>query len=340
MTIQDAIQGATAGDTITIPSGTYDVSGLTLPGNITLEASGSVNLVGDMSVSGPNTVIDGFTFQGGHIDIGSSDGVTIRNNDFEGGANSIHFDGAHGALITNNTFHDVTGNVIDGWGLDQSTISGNQFYDSWQPINLDFNNDPTHGRDISIEYNYFSGTQRMDVEVGTVDGYTSNMLVKGNWSENMHNAGPTADGQGTDVAYSLVQGNGVDTHVVDNYASGTGTGIGIELNGSGEVTGNHMDNVWYGSIVYGSEFNVHDNAFGTASIDSVLNYANGGGAAQNNSAAASVSAIAATQLADIGTDANVSAAQGVDAHAATGDASGSVPDPFAFAGLLHAQHVG
>jgi hypothetical protein len=281
-TIQEAIQAAGPGSTITIPSGTYDISGLVLPGHITLQASGSVTLVGDLSVSGPNTVINGFTFAGGKVDIGNSDGVIIKNNDFEGGSNSIHFDGAHGALIANNSFHNVTGNVIDGWGLDRSTISGNQFYNSWQPINLEFNNDPTHGRDITIEQNYFTGTQRMDIEVGPVEAYTSNMVVKGNWSENMNNAGPTADGQGTDVAYSLVPSNGVNTHVEGNYASGPGTGIGIELNGSGEIIGNYIDNYWYGTIVYGSGYNVHDNAFVHASVDQVLNYSGGSGVVHGN----------------------------------------------------------
>jgi hypothetical protein len=323
--IQDIIHGATPGETITIPSGTYDVSGLVLPGNITLHADGTVNLVGDMSVKGPNTTIDGFAFWGGHVDIGNSDGVTIENNYFAGGANSIHFDGAHGAVIANNSFHDVTGNVIDGWGLDQSTIAGNQFYDSWQPINLEFNNDPTLGRDITIEYNYFSGTRRMDIEVGPTQGYTSNLVVKDNWAENHNNAGPTADGQGTYVAYSIVPSHGVDTHILNNYASQQGEGIGIELNGSGEVAGNHVDNTWYGTIVYGSGFDVHDNAFGAASIDSVLNYGNGGGAIDNNSADPSGSAIAAQQVADIGVDSN----------------AGSPTDPFAFADLLHAaQHIG
>src|SRR5260370_670841 len=206
-TIQETIEAATPGSMVTIPSGTYDVSGLVVPGNVTIQGSGSVTLVGDMSVSGPHTVIDGFTFSGGKVDIGNSDGVTIENSDFNGGSNSIHFDSAHGATIANNTFHDITGNVIDGWGLDQSTISNNQFYNAWQPINLDFNNDPTHGRDITISQNYFTGTGRMDIEVGPGDtANTSNMVVSGNWSENRT---ATVD----NVAYSLVQSHGVNTLV-------------------------------------------------------------------------------------------------------------------------------
>src|SRR5437588_5850169 len=180
-TIQETIEAATPGSTVTIPSGTYDVSGLVVPGNVTIQGNGSVTLVGDMSVSGPHTVIDGFTFAGGTVDIGSSDGVTIENSVFNGGSTSVHSAQAHGALITNNVFNNVTDGVITGWGLDQSTISNNQFYNSWQPISLDFVNDPTHGRDITISQNYFTGSGRMDIEVGPGDiAYTSNMQVIGN----------------------------------------------------------------------------------------------------------------------------------------------------------------
>src|SRR5262249_18468574 len=75
---------------------------------------------------------------------------------------------------------------------------------------------------------------------------------------------------------------GVNTLVEGNYASGQGTGIGIELNGSGEVTGNYAQNFWYGTIVYGSGFNVHNNAYVNDSIETVLNYAGGSGTIQNN----------------------------------------------------------
>ena len=119
---------------------------------------------------------------GGTVDIGSSDHVTIENCVFNGGATSVHFYQAHDALITNNVFNNVTGGVVTGWGLDQSTISHNEFYNCWQPISLDFVNDPTHGRDITISQNYFTGTGRMDIEVGPGDtAYTSNMQVTGNW---------------------------------------------------------------------------------------------------------------------------------------------------------------
>src|SRR3546814_7857743 len=65
-------------------------------------------------------------------------------------------------------------------------------------------------------------------------------------------------GYHTDVAYSVVPTNGVNTLIEGNYASGPGTGVGIEMAGSGEVTGNFVKDFWHGVIVYNGGFNVHD----------------------------------------------------------------------------------
>ncbi|GEM_PF-1774600 len=284
-TIQSLIQSAAPGSTVIVPAGTYNVSGLVLPGNITLKAGGNVTLNGNLTVGGNNTTISGFTFAGGTVNIGNTTGTKIENSVFNGGSRAINLDNAKSASIVNNEFHKVSGNVIAGWGLDQSTISGNKFYDSWQPINLNFNNNHSQGRNITIENNYFTGTQRMPIEVGPAEAYTLNMVVRGNWSENMNNAGSDR-GWSTDVAYSLVQGNGVNTVITGNYAKGIGTGVGIELNGSGEIYGNYIENFWYGSIVYGKGFNVHDNAFVGDYIERVLNYGNQSGTIANNKTSA------------------------------------------------------
>src|SRR3546814_10648199 len=81
-------------------------------------------------------------------------------------------------------------------------------------------------------------------------------------------------GYQTDVAYAVVPTNGVNTLIEGSYASGPGTGVGIEMAGSGEVTGNFVKDFWYGVIVYNGGFNVHDNALVNQSIETVLNYGN------------------------------------------------------------------
>jgi len=282
-TIQDLINSAAPGATVTVPTGTYDVSGLSLE-NVTLKAGGDVTLKGNMT-AGSNTVLSGFTFSGGTVDISNSNGVKIQNSVFNGGEHSVKFDAARDASIVNNSFHNVSNTVLDGWGLDQSTISNNQFYDCYQPINLAFNNVHDQGRDITVSDNYFTGTGRMPIEVGPIGAYTSNLVVDGNWSENMNNVGQQ-DGWSTDVAYSVVPTYGVNTHITNNYAEGIGSGVGIELNGSGEISGNYVDNFWYGTIVYGSDFNVHDNALVNSSVETVLNYSGTPGTVQNNQTSA------------------------------------------------------
>src|SRR5260370_36196265 len=78
-TIQDAINGAAPGGVVTIPAGVYDVSDLVLPSNITLQANGNATIVGNLHVNGSNTVVQGFTFDGGTVDAGNSQGATIRD---------------------------------------------------------------------------------------------------------------------------------------------------------------------------------------------------------------------------------------------------------------------
>src|SRR6266550_3279403 len=229
-TIQEAVQAAAPGDTITIPAGVYDVSNLVLPSNITLQADGNATIVGDLIVNGSNTTVKGFTFSGGGVDISQSNGATIANNVFNGGETSIKFDGANGAHIANNTF---------------------------------------------------TGTTRMPIEVGPTGAYTSNLVIRDNWSDNMNNSGPDPNGMSSAVAYSIISTNGVNTLITGNYAKGPGgISVGIEMDGSGEISNNNVEGFAYGAIVYGSGFNVHDNHFLDTPIDTVLNYAGKDGTIQ------------------------------------------------------------
>lgn len=276
-TIEDAVRQASAGATVVIQPGEYRVSNLEVPANITLYAPQRATIIGNVVARGPGTVIRGFTFAGGMIDISHSRSVTIGDCVFNGGTTAVKLDGASDALVINNEFRGVAGGVITGWGLDRSTISGNRFFDCGQCINLDFNNDPARGRDIVVERNYFTGTARMPVEVGPHGAYTKNLVVRDNWAENFKNRGPdTGATMSTFVAYSLVPTHGVNTQITGNYAIAGGRGrgeIGIELDGSGVIAGNHIVDFDYGAIVYGAGFDVHDNLFLNTRQAAVLNYA-------------------------------------------------------------------
>jgi hypothetical protein len=269
-TIQEAIDAAAPGDVIRIPAGVYDAADVALPSNVTLVADGDVTVVGRMTINGSNTTVQGFHFQDSHIDIEGSQGATIRDCVFTGGEQSIHYSWAEGALIANNSFTGV-GVAMDGWGLNRSTISGNQIADSGMGINLNFNNDPSQGNDITIEGNTFTNISRMSLEVaGFEGGYTSNLVIRNNWSDNSM---VTEPGDGGPVAYSIIMPSGVGTVIEGNYAKGAeGPGIGIELNGAGEIADNIIDTYQFGIIAYSDGFNIHDNTVANTSIESVLNY--------------------------------------------------------------------
>jgi hypothetical protein len=276
--IEFAMKGAGPGGTVTLQPGRYRVSDLVVPAGIVLRGPRSAVITGNLVAKGPNTTIAGITFAGSTIEISESQSVTIGGCLFEGGMTSITFNGgASKALIINNDFKRVAGGVITGWGLDQSTISGNHFVDCGQCLDLNFNNDRSRGRNIVVERNIFAGTARMPLEVGPNGAYTENLIVRDNWAEDFKNRGPdpgTTDG--TFVAYSVVPTHGVNTVITGNYASagvhGRG-GIGIELDGSGQIANNYIQDFNFGIVVYGNDFDVHDNALVNTTDASVLNYA-------------------------------------------------------------------
>jgi len=308
------------GDTVTIPAGVYNVGDLSLPANVTLVAPQGATIIGNLHISGPNTTVQGFTFDGGMVDIGNSQGATVSGNVFNGGAAGVKFDGADNAHILNNDFNNIAGGAVDGWGLNESTISGNHFTNVTQGINLDFNNDPTRGHDIVVDANQFTNTARMPIEVGPGGAYTSNLVIRDNWSDNSNLTNQAADGA---VAYSIISTNGVNTLIEGNYAKGLpGHGIGIELAGSGEIKGNMMDTYEYGIVVYSPGFSVHDNANVNTSIAGVLNYANADGTMQNNTDQADAALLAHVKAIDPPVDgATTDASQTVDPTASSAQAA-------------------
>jgi len=276
--IEHAIRRASPGSTVIIQPGEYRVSNLVIPPGMTLYAPKGATIIGNVIARGPKTIIRGFTLTAGMIDLSNSRSVSIGDCTFNGGTTAIKLDGARDALVINNDFHGVSGNVVTGWGLERSTISGNHFFDCGQCINLAFNNDRTRGRGIVIERNIFKGVARMPVEVGPIGAYTEDLVVRDNWAEDFNNRGPDpGETMSTFVAYSLVATNGVNTLITRNYASAGSRGpgdIGIELAGSGEISDNRTEDFKYGVIVYGADFYIHDNQFLNATEAAVLNYAN------------------------------------------------------------------
>jgi hypothetical protein len=273
------------GNTIIFPPGTYKVSRLVLPPHTYLYAPSGATILGTLVTNGPATIRN-LTFRDATADISHSQYVVIGDCRFEGDTASIKLDGANHALIINNDFrNNLDVQSIAGWALDHSTISGNHFVNCLQCIDLEFNDDLSRGRDIVIERNTFAGTRRMAIEVGPVDAYTRNLIVRDNWATDFHNRGPDpGQTMSTFVAYSLVPTKGINTQIIHNYAAaGRQLGdIGIELAGSGEIADNFTNGFKYGAIVYGAGFSVHDNNFVDTTIAAVLNYGRSSGTITGN----------------------------------------------------------
>jgi hypothetical protein len=214
--------------------GNYRISHLAVTPNMILDAPQSAAITGDMVVRGPKTVIRGFTFAAGMVDLSNSQSVTIGDCAFDGGTAAIKLDGTTDALIINNDFHAVTGDVITGsrGSIDRRfppVTSSN----CGQCISLDFNDDTARGRDIVIERNIFMGTARMPVEVGPLGAYTENLVLRDNLAVDFRNRGldPGATAS-TFVTYSIVPTRDVNTIIKGNYAIAGSRGrgaIGMEL---------------------------------------------------------------------------------------------------------------
>ena len=116
----------------------------------------------------------------------------------------------------------------------------------------------------------------MPVEVGPIDAYTNDMIVRDNWAVDFRNRGPDpGDTMSTFVAYSMVATRGANTPIPGNYSISGPNGhsaIGIELDGSGEIRNNFVEDFNYGAVVYGAGFNVHSNNFVNTTIATVLDY--------------------------------------------------------------------
>lgn len=264
------------GSTILLQPGQYVVGRLALPASTTLHAPKGASIVGGVVAVGSGSLVRGVTFIASTVDLSGSLRATVAECTFNDTETAIKIDGATGALIVNNDFNRVRGAAVTGWGLDRSTISGNHFRDFGQGINLQFNNERQRGRDILVERNVFSGATRMPIEVGPLGAFTENLVVRQNWADQFRNKGPDpGQTMSTFVAYSVVPTHGVNSTIVDNYANAGAPprgGIGIELDGSGDISRNIIDDFNYGAIVYGAGFKVQNNAFLSTSFAQVLNY--------------------------------------------------------------------
>jgi len=266
-TIQEAVQAAAPGDIIKIPAGVYDVGDLVLPSNITLQADGNATIVGNLTINGSNTTVQGFTFDGGTVDVANSHGATIRDCVFNDcvphsdNGSAIALNDASGVVIENNEFNRCQGVTLGNYNYDRVTIDHNTFTDCSQVLSLD-SFSPASGNDIKFTNNYVSGEGRGGIETGGDGQYLTNLLVDGNTFTNLK--GPAAIGPISVVARGDVSGTMITNNYCERgplYDNNTPDKFSqaIEIYGPATVSGNTIVDFSSAFGVYGSGTNIAGN---------------------------------------------------------------------------------
>ncbi|HEX8793564.1 MAG TPA: right-handed parallel beta-helix repeat-containing protein [Polyangiaceae bacterium] len=292
--IQSVIDSVGSGNTVVFAPGTYP-GPFTIRSGVYLYSStnGGAVVQGTLDGTGANGwTVNGFTVDGALVQASSSSGARITRCTFDTGtdigdgfgAGSIRGAGANHLTVDHNAFNGVSGTTVQFWNLDDSTVTLNTFTNCRQGIDPDFS-EGGHGND-TLTSNYFTGTSRMPIETssGGASGFTfSNIVVTGNWAESF--VWPSTGDTSGNVAYSIVGGDGVlNATISGNTVLGNGSiGIGIELNQTGTVTGNRIDDIGYSGVeVYAaSGFDVENNDITNCAVE-VGNYQNGAGTIQDN----------------------------------------------------------
>jgi parallel beta helix pectate lyase-like protein len=267
-TIQEAVQAAAPGDIIKIPAGVYDVGDLVLPSNITLQADGNATIVGNLHANGSNTVVQGFTFGGGTVDVANSHGVTVRDCVFNDSVShsdngsAIALNDASGVVIENNVFNRCQGVTLGNYNYDRVTIDHNTFTDCSQVLSLN-SFSPASGNDIKFTNNYVSGEGRGGIETGGDGQYLTNLLVDGNTFSNLK--GPAEIGPISVVARGDVSGTMITNNYIErgpDYFNDTAPPYysqAIEIYGPATVSGNTIVDFSSAFGVYGSGTDIAGN---------------------------------------------------------------------------------
>ena len=266
-TIQEAVQAAAPGDIIKIPAGVYDVGDLVLPSNITLQADGNATIVGNLTINGSNTTVQGFTFDGGTVDVANSHGATIRDCVFNDcvphsdNGSAIALNDASGVVIENNEFNRCQGVTLGNYNYDRVTIDHNTFTDCSQVLSLN-SFSPASGNDIKFTNNYVSGEGRGGIETGGDGQYLTNLLVDGNTFCNLK--GPAEIGPISVVARGDVSGTMITNNYCERgplYDNNTPDKFSqaIEIYGPATVSGNTIVDFSSAFGVYGSGTNIAGN---------------------------------------------------------------------------------
>ncbi|MGH2447536.1 MAG: NosD domain-containing protein [Chloroflexota bacterium] len=249
-TIQAAVDAASAGDTVTVRSGTY-TEAVSITKGITLQGSGSAvidatGLVTGITIANTSGVtVSNFTIENAGdlgIDVESSSKVTISGNSLLQDDKNANPDGScSGPAMPD---EDQCGNGVFLNGVTNSTIAGNTSENNVYGVVLTDDSGPSSGNTIS------GGTFTHNLQCGIViashnpkapNGIFNN-VIKDNFSSYNHasGVGVFGSGPGTDTHNNVVDGN----TLIDNWHGGVTLHVhapGV-TNNDNQITNNFLSN--------------------------------------------------------------------------------------------------
>jgi len=183
--IQDAIDTATTGDTISVAAGTY-TEDLTVDEELTLQSvagaattiihtAGSPNDI--VLITAANVTIDGFTIEGAGVASGACNGIDVRASGFTI-QNNVFTDIYHDAIFTGDTATAITAGLIDDNMLTGMGTSAAAYRAA---INVESNANAISGVTVSDNtLSAYGGTESAGIQVAEGAGEVSSITVSGN----------------------------------------------------------------------------------------------------------------------------------------------------------------
>ena len=167
--IQEAINSAREGDTITVKEGIYKENTLIVDKRLLLRGEDNAVLDGDgkrevMEVKANGVKVQGFTFQNtgmsyleerAGISLNNSKHTVVEDNIFKNTFFGVYLEKSHNCIIRNNKIYGEakmeasSGNAIHLWYSDSATITGNEAYNHRDGIYLEFVNNSRIENNIS-----------------------------------------------------------------------------------------------------------------------------------------------------------------------------------------------
>ena len=295
-TIQEAINAAGAGDTISVQPGLYQEKTIQVNKTLFLRGEGKAILDGEgqheiMEVTAPGVTIQGFTFQNtgmsyledrAAVNVNKSKHVIVEHNIFKNTFFGIYLEKSNNCLIRNNKIYGEakmeasSGNAIHLWYSDSATITGNEAKNHRDGIYLEFVNNSRIEDNISrgnlryglhfmfSDYNHYINNTFENNGAGVAVMFSKHIKMVRN--RFLHNWGTASYGLLLkEIFDSEIKQNNFTKNTVGIYAEGVTrcniNGNSFSRNGwAVRMSGSSQDNVFTRNNFLSNTFDISTNA--------------------------------------------------------------------------------